>query len=179
MRTALTLRRRPSAVLRMDFSCERWTLARYETARLAHAGTPRKQSTKWHILLRQEMMKRHGFSKLFSCGCCSSFTTPSNTVGVRRASATLEKQLACHLTSPCSCNMKVTHTDPVTAIQHSRRNADMGSKSWLALVRNTNEFWILSPVGAGLRGTWSALELEGREANDEAQSEWDGSHLRR
>jgi hypothetical protein len=35
----------------MDFSRERWTLARYETARLAHAETPRKHSTKLQILL--------------------------------------------------------------------------------------------------------------------------------
>jgi hypothetical protein len=30
-------------------------------------------------------------------------------------------------------------------------------KSYLVLVRNPNELWILPPVGAGLRGPWNAV----------------------
>src|SRR5579864_5413507 len=124
------------------------------------------------------MMNGYYFSKLFSCGCCSPFTTPSNAQRLGERPPLRGKQLACHLTSPSSCNMKLTRADSVTAIEHSRRYADMGFKSCLALVRNPNEFWTLPPVGAGLRGTRNAVSLEGRNANDEAQSEWDGSHLR-
>ena len=33
-------------------------------------------------------------------------------------------------------------------------------KSWLTFLRNPNEFWIVPTVGAGLRGTRNAVELE-------------------
>src|ERR1700739_1731335 len=115
------------------------------------------------------MTNGYCFSKLFSCGRFSSLTTAPNTPIAGRASAirgeaTRSPSYELVFVQHEADSYRPSDRDSTRASKYGHR----GQKSCLAVVKNLNELWMLSPVCAALHGTRSAVELKEREANDEA-----------